>query len=534
MTSWRELRTGRSLHVTLVDPPRYAFPLNHASNVAIPPLGVAYIAGAVEGAEHTVNVVDAVGSALTTYSPFGGIYLRGLRFDSIVERIDPRTDVIAVGNMFSCQWPATRQLIVRLKKEFPEVPIVMGGEHPTGMPEFTLKEAPVDAIVMGEGEETIVDLLDYFGGGRPQRLHDVRGIAFRENGHVVQTPRRERIVDIDRIPHPAWHHFDIEAYIGLNQPHGAALGRYIPMLATRGCPFRCTFCTSPQMWTQRWIMRDPERIVDEMEKYVERYGATDFHFEDLTAIVKKEKVLALAQAILNRKLSITFQLPSGTRSEAVDAESARQLRAAGCSEFQFAPESGDERVLKAIEKKVHLPRMFSAAKSAMDAGITVSCNFIFGFPEDDWRSVLNNYRAIVRCARLGFSGVNLNAYSPQPNTTSFKQLVNSGRIREFDDGYFMSLFTFQSFFAAKTSYNERFSPRVLTMIIFFGFLLFYSLQFAFRPRRLYYSFRSLLQRDANNKSSTFLRSMIRETVRIVRFRRGLGTSVSAPESALHG
>jgi radical SAM superfamily enzyme YgiQ (UPF0313 family) len=531
--TWADLRTGRPLHVTVIDPPRYAFPLNHASNVAIPPLGVAYIAGAVEAAGHTVQVIDAVGSALTTYTSFGSIYLRGLSFDSIVERIDPSTDVLALGNMFSCQWPATRQLIIRLKDAFPNVPLVMGGEHPTGMPELTLTQAPVDVVVMGEGEETVVEVLDYFGGGAPRSLRDVRGVAFRDGAGVTQTPRRDRIVDIDTIPRPAWHHFDIEAYIGLNQPHGAALGRYIPMLATRGCPFRCTFCTSPQMWTQRWIMRDPERIVDEMETYVERYGATDFHFEDLTAIVKKEKVIALAQAILDRKLEITFQLPSGTRSEAVDAESARYLRAAGCSEFQFAPESGDERILKAIEKKVHLPRMFAAATTAMDAGITVSCNFIFGFPEDDWRSVANTYRAIIHCARLGFSGVNLNAYSPQPNTTSFNELVKAGRISGFDDHYFMSLFTFQSFFARKTSYNERFSPRVLTARVFLGFFLFSTLQFVFRPSRLYYSLRSLVQRDATNKSSTYLRSMIRETVRIVRFRRAVMAVPPGPASGLH-
>lgn len=517
------------MHFTLVDPPRYTFPLNHASNVAIPPLGMAYIAASVEHAGHDVQVIDAVGEGLTTYTAFGPIYLRGLEFDEILRRIDRQTDVIGMSNMFSCQWPATRQLIQRIKREYPTIPLVLGGEHPTGMTEFSLRQAPIDAIVCGEGEETIVEYLDRLAAGEPD-LRAIDGLAFLEaDGSFVQNQRRARITAIDDIPLPAWHHFNVEGYIGLNQPHGAALGRYMPMLATRGCPYKCTFCTSPQMWTQRWVMRDPKLIVDEMELYHDRYGATDFHFEDLTAIVKKDKVLGLVQEILDRKLKVTFQMPSGTRSEAVDRETARALKAAGCSEFQFAPESGDPRVLKAIHKKVKLDSLFEAASYAIDEGISVSCNFIFGFPEDDLRSILNNYRAIVRCARAGFTGVNLNAYSPQPNTASFNDLKRAGKIPAFDDDYFMSLFTFQSFFVRKTSYSDQFSSAQITAMIYLGFGLFYTSYFALEPQRLAGTLRSLFTRAAVNKSATYGRSMLRELGRVTQFRLRLRRSKSSQE-----
>jgi len=515
------------MHITLIDPPRYTFPLNHASNVVIPPLGVAYIAASIESQGHHVQVIDAVGSALTTYTEFGPVYLRGLSFDEIVRRIDRETDIIALSNMFSCQWPATRRLIIKIKQIYADKPMILGGEHPTGMPDLVLNQAPVDVIVLGEGEETIIEVLHHYEKGMPKDLSMIAGVALRKDGKVVQTCRRERLRNIDDIPLPAWHHFHIESYLGFNQPHGAALGRYMPMLATRGCPYRCTFCTSPQMWTQRWIMRNPKLIVDEMEKYMAEYGATDFHFEDLTAIVKKEKILQLAQEILDRRLKITFQLPSGTRSEAVDRETAGVIKAAGCSEFQFAPESGDERILRAIEKKVNLPKMFEAAKYAIHEGISVSCNFIFGFPEDDWKSIMNNYKAIIKCARLGFTGVNLNAYSPQPNTTSFRQLVDAGKIKQFDDNYFMSLFTFQSFFVKKTSYNDRVSSRQLTWLIFFGFLLFYVSYFALKPTRIYSSFKSFFTTNAANKSATYARSMLKEIMRILRFKKSLRRTLLA-------
>ena len=175
-----------------------------------------------------------------------------------------------------------------IKDTYPEKPIILGGEHPTGMPELSFKQSPVDILVLGEGEETIIDLINYFSDNSIG-LANIPGIAYRTNGNCKINSRRNRILNIDEIPLPAWQHFNIDGYIDLKQTHGAALGRYMPMLATRGCPYRCTFCSSPQMWTQRWIMRDYKKIVDEMVVNMSYFGATDFHFEDLTAIVRKDK-----------------------------------------------------------------------------------------------------------------------------------------------------------------------------------------------------------------------------------------------------
>ena len=507
------------MHITLIDPPRYTFPLNHASNVAIPPLGIAYIASSIESNGNNVHVIDSVGSALTNYTKYGPVYLRGLEFNDIINKIDSDTDIISLGNMFSCQWTVTKHLIKLIKETYPEKPIILGGEHPTGMPELSFKQSPVDMLVLGEGEETIIDLINYFSDNSIG-LANIPGIAYRKNGSFEINSRRNRILNIDEIPLPSWQHFNIEGYIDLKQTHGAALGRYMPMLATRGCPYKCTFCSSPQMWTQRWIMRDYKKIVDEMEIYMNNYGATDFHFEDLTAIVRKDKIIEFANEILDRGLKVTYQLPSGTRSEAIDLETARIIKASGCSEFAFAPESGDARVRKAIEKKVDLDKMFKAAKYSIDSGISVSCNYIFGFPEDNWESIRNNYKAIFKCARMGFTGVNINAYSPQPNTASFKDLVEDGHIKDFDDNYFMSLFTFQSFFVKKTSYNDLFSSNLLTFLITIGFLLFYISYFLFNPLRIIKTFGSLFNNKKSvNKSATYLKSMLVESYRILKFRK---------------
>jgi len=151
------------MQITLIEVPRLAFPLNHASNVVIAPLGIAYITASLEAAGNKVQVIDAVGEGMAQYAPFGPVYLRGLSFKEIVSRIDPGSAAIGLSAMFSCGWPATRALIREIKGAFPRTPLIMGGEHPTGMWELVLNESPVDIF---EDLTTIVKrswILDFAG-----------------------------------------------------------------------------------------------------------------------------------------------------------------------------------------------------------------------------------------------------------------------------------------------------------------------------------------------------------------------------------
>jgi anaerobic magnesium-protoporphyrin IX monomethyl ester cyclase len=499
------------VRTVLIEPPKFVKATNHLSIVAMPPLGLAYVAAALRAHGHDVKVIDAVGEAITRLTPFDvgrGIFLKGLTDEEIIARIPADAAMIGVSCMFSYQWLTVRGLLNSLKDRFPRVPLVVGGEHPTGLTEEVCSTSRVDYVVLGEGEETIVALAECVSEGRD--ASGLAGLASRtSDGSVRINPRRGRIKAIDAIEPPAWELFNLETYIEHNQPHGASRGRFIPVLATRGCPFQCTFCTSPQMWTTQWTPRDPARVVDEMESYMRRYGIVDFQFEDLTAIVRKDWILSFCEEIRRRKLALTFQLPSGTRSEAVDGEVAVAMKAAGCHEFAFAPESGDARVLQLIKKKVSLPRMFDSARRTMQAGINVGCFFIIGFPEDTWRSILNTYGAIVRCAWLGFSSVNVNAYSPQPNTESFRRLRAEGRIPRFDDRYYLSLFTFQGL-SAKTSYNERLGPRTLSALIVLGFALFYVVSFMRRPGRLAVVIRDCFRRESASKTGRAMRGMLKQ------------------------
>ena len=504
------------MKVCLIEPPKFVSLTNFVSTISMPPIGLAYIAAAIREEGHDVMVIDAPGSAPRNYHTYKGeVRVRGFTQEQIIERIPLDVQVIGLGCMFTSHWIYVRELVGKIRRLFPNTHILMGGEHVTGFPEFSLEQAPLDSVVMGEGEETIVQLLGHINNGMP--LDRVAGIAYKDpEGLIKVNPRRKRMKNIDSIAHPAWDLFDIEQYNEVNQPHGSSQGKFMPMLATRGCPFSCTFCTSPNMWTTEWIPRDYKLVVDEMQEYQDKYGATDFQFEDLTAIVKSDWIISFCDEILKRNMKVTFQLPAGTRSEGINFEVAKKLKAAGCHEFSFAPESGDPRILKAIKKKVSLPKMFNSARCALKAGINVGCFFIIGFPEDDYRSILKTYRAIIQCALIGFTNVNLNAYSPQPNTESFQTLQSQGVITDFNDKYLMSLFTFQDFGAKKVSYNSRFGDLELSLMVNIGALLFYTIYFLRKPHRIFQLFSDLGSESSTNKSTKMAKSFFKDAFTIMK------------------
>lgn len=496
------------MRVTLVHPPQLISPTNYISTIAIPPLGLAYLASSAREAGHEVSAVDAVGEGLEDIWRFEqaeGIWLRGLRLDDIVDRIDPDVDVIGVGCMFSCQWPPARELLCRIRARFPRTTILLGGEHATSAPERVLDEAPIDLCVLGEGEETFVEVLSRLEGGRT--MEGVAGAAWRNGTDAVRNDPRDRIRNVDDIPLPGWDLFPVEAYIDYASPHGAVRGRSMPMLATRGCPYQCTFCSSPFMWTTTWRAREVKSVVDEMMMYRESYGATDIHFEDLTAVVKRTWILEFCRELLSREAEFTWQLPSGTRSEAIDEEVAALMVRAGCRNFSYSIESGSEETLKLIKKRIHLDKVHVSARAAMKAGIRLQVNFILGFPHETWRHARDTYREIARCAAIGFHEFNCCAFSPLPNTEAFFELRDTIGLRESDEFYY-SLFGYMDI-TDYQSYHPRWSNWRLRAMIYSAYALFYGLSYLVRPWRLFAEIYHYAGRSSQGKLGKLIRGLVR-------------------------
>src|SRR5262245_43265757 len=244
--------------VCLIRPPA-AESFRFASSSITLPLGLAYVAGSLRHRGFELKVVDAVGEGADIQTTDCKCYLTGYRFKHIVKRIPADTDIVGITLVFTHEWPAVVQLIDLIRARFPKAAIVIGGEHVTSMPEFSLLTSKADVAVLGEGEETAVELVQALRDGRP--LANVEGIAYRQGDTVNVNRRRERKTDIDSLAAPAWDYFALETYRSHRFEGGMHTSRLtLPMLATRGCPYQCTYCSAPNMWLPRWIPRDPIKV----------------------------------------------------------------------------------------------------------------------------------------------------------------------------------------------------------------------------------------------------------------------------------
>ncbi len=505
----RTRATAKTFKVTLVRPPdvmpRFSFAPQRTQ-----PLGLAYLAAALRSAGHRVQMVDGVGentTRLMSYEYDDNLLLGGLTYDEIVAHIDRDADIIGISCMFSVDWPKVKRLIRKIHAAFPAIPIIGGGEHFSALPEYSLRDCPeVMACVIGEGEETLLELLEALGAGKD--LNAVEGIAYHQQDKVLLKYRRGRIANIDDIAPPAWDLVPMENYFTEGIGHGINRGRTISMLATRGCPFQCTFCSSAMMWTTRWIARDPERVLDEIEDYVKRYKIDNVDFLDLTAIIRKDWIISFAKGLLRRNIKITWQLPVGTRSEAIDREVARYLYESGCRNMGFSPESGSPVTLDQIKKRVHLGHIKTSMRDCIKAGLNVKFNIIIGFPEETHKEVWKSLRFLLKMSFYGAHDASLFPFAPYPGSELFDDLKKEGLIVEpLDDAFFDSLCYVD--FTRMRTFAKHIDKSWIRFYQLFGFALFYGSNYLFRPWRVVMTIWHVATGRFESRGETVLHTMIK-------------------------
>jgi len=472
------------MNVQLIHPPVY---LNvHALTALRPslPLGLAYVAASLRQAGHRVSLLDAVAEAPEQVTRDQHLHRLGLTPEQIVERLDPEADAFGLTNMWSFSWPLVRDLIHRLKERFPTKPLICGGEHFTGLPEHSLRTAPIDYVVLGEGEDPAVRLFGALERGEP--VDEIPGIAFLRDGEYVQPVAPVRRRDVDELPWPAWDLVDVAAYNEHGLVNGVNAGLTVPILATRGCPYQCTYCASPNMWTTRYYTRDPKDVANEIQHYHEKYGARNFPFQDLTAIVKRDWIVEFCNELLDRRLEgITWQFPSGTRCEVIDDEVADLLRRTGGRHLAYAPESGSERTRTLIKKKMKTESLLDAVEASVRNDLNITCFFVIGFPHDEVGDLRQTEKLVRRLALMGIDDIAIGFFFPIPNTELYRQLVERGRIRENDDEFLMTpIFANEARLSKQHNYCDNVSARGLTLWKYRLLLNFYGLSFARRPWRL--------------------------------------------------
>ena len=442
------------------------------------PAGLAYVAAMAEKAGYPIDVIDAIGEDIENIgvTSDGGSMRQGLDTERIVERVGVETRVLGVSMMFSQEWVEHRAIIQRIKQARPDLIIVAGGEHPTAMAEYVLRDcAAIDYVVMGEGDLTFLELLSRISSGAD--CLDLPGVAgLAADGAFIDNGLGRRIKDIDNLPRPAWDLFPVTAYFTDAWSSGIAYGRNMPIVATRGCAFQCTFCSNPGMWTTRYIMRDPKDVVDEIQWLIDAWGANAVDFADLTAIVRKDWVLAFCAELKRRGVDVPWQLPSGTRSEALDAEVLQAMYDTNCRYLVYAPESGSGETLKLVKKKVKLDNLVDSVKDAARIGHTTRINLVIAFPGEKRSSAWKTLWFALGMASAGADDLNIAVFSPYPGSELFHELLAENRIPPLDDAYFERLLVQFDFTLAQT-HCENIHRFEAAFYRIFGMAMFYVLSY---------------------------------------------------------
>ena len=482
----------RSQHVVLIRTPTVLPITSVTAQQGVPSLALAYLGAALKRAGHAVTYVDSVGERLGSSRSFGenGLTLSGLDIGEILARIPRNPDVIGVSCLFSNDWIYARRILAAIHAEFPAARIVVGGEHVTGDFGTVLGACPfLSCCVLGEGEQTLVEVVKAFSGAG--NLHDVPGIAYRAtDGRIVKTAARGRVAKVDEIAWPDWDSVPLIPYLDAGLGMAIQGVRSMPMLGSRGCPYRCTFCSAPKMWDAAWKpRRDIDQIVAEARHYIQKFGIDHLEFYDMSPSIDRHWLEAFCDAI--GTLGVTWNFPSGMRSESLSEGLLRKLRKSGCYKMTFPIETSSPRLIRALKKNTKPEKMLPLVRHAVRVGLITKANFIWGVPDQRIRDILRDWVFLVRLAFAGMHDVTCFAFVPYPGSELHDELVAAGKIDK-GPGYerFLAFNVYNNPLRMK-SWSVHIRDRHLTGWSLGGMALFYSAQYLLHPGRIPGLFRAL-------------------------------------------
>lgn len=299
-----------------------------------------------------------------------------------------------------------------VRETAPEVPLVWGGIHPSLLPEQTLRNPYVDVVVCGEGEETIKELAQAIKDGSD--LSGVRGVAYKEDGRIHMTPMRN-FMDMDNLSiHLPYDDINMDRYI--KSP--------FPVHTSRGCPFRCGFCYNVAFGKRKWRCKSSERVVDEVEYVVNKFGMRhiSFTWED-EFFISRRRVEEVCRGLLDRNINIRWD--SFCRLEhfaGFEDEFIRLVERSGCNLLSFGAESGSQRLLDLMQKGIRTEHIVRTTEKLAKSSIKQVISFMSGLPTETYEDMLTTFDLIDELVKINprITIVGIFFYTPYPGTPLFE------------------------------------------------------------------------------------------------------------------
>ncbi|MDD5959169.1 MAG: radical SAM protein [Methanobrevibacter wolinii] len=398
------------MKITFINPPQTASKYKFMGVIA-PPLGMAYIAAVLEKNNYDVSIVDACALDYT--------------LEDLSKRIKKENpDIVSISALTPTIGSALESAQI-VKETIPDTMVILGGYHPTFNFEETLHDENVDLVIRGEGEYTMLDLVQTIEKGGD--LSRVKGIVYEEeneNGDkiMIVTPDREPIMDLDELPFPALHLLPMDHYKLLNMDTHMST-----MITSRGCPIQCSFCSSAAMHGRKIRRRSIKNIVDEIEHLKYDYGIETIAFMDDTFTINKKRVKELCDEIINRNINIMWGCTA--RVDTLNEEVLEKMKQSGCICIFMGVESADQNVLDKMGKRTNIPKIKEAFRIAHEKKIRTIASVALGMPGDT-KKAMNKTIKFVHSLKPNYAIYSL--ATPYPGTRFYKEAFEKNLIKVKD------------------------------------------------------------------------------------------------------
>lgn len=381
----------------------------------LPPLGLAYVAAALEKSSFKVEIFDN--------------YLLKKPIDEVkqkIKRLRPEIVGITCG---SATYQRCIETAHAVKEAEPSCKVVVGGWHASYMPETLLEHAEVDYVVMGEGEQAMTELATFITKGEnSEGAITIPGVAYRHKGKILKNSPKF-ISDLDQVPFPARHLLPMNLY-----------GRKIEYLnvepvdimsVTRGCPYNCAWCDVEKLGGRKCRSFSPKRIFEEMEHLVNSYHSKGIYFISDVFTIRKKETLELCALIQKEKLDVEWACD--TRVDLLSRELLLKMREAGCKTIWFSVESGSPRILEKIRRGVTIKQITDAFRLCRETGIQVACSFMLGFPGETLRDM---ELSLKFAKQLNPDWCRFNIYVAYPGSALYQEVLQGHLYDRVEDYVF--------------------------------------------------------------------------------------------------
>jgi radical SAM superfamily enzyme YgiQ (UPF0313 family) len=341
-------------------------------------------------------------------------------------------DCVGISTLTGQQITNALKIAESIRKKSVSMPLIWGGIHPSLMPEQTARNRFVDIVVRGEGEETLLELIERLEAGKP--IDGTKGITFERDGEIYSTADRE-FINLDELP------FLPYGLLTFFYKYSNVKRKIIYLQTSRGCPHSCGFCYVNFVHKRTWRSMSPQRVVDEMTYIKDNFNPDLISLVDDEFFISKRRVSEICQKIVHSGLGIRWSA-SGRYDQAskYDRDFLELLEGSGCEGVSFGGESGSPMILKFVNKRITVEQMKSTVRNFRDTRMYSTVNFMAGFPGEADNDVAKTFDMIDELTAI-YPGLRVNSisvYTPFPNTPLYNEALNNGfkepqSLREWGD-----------------------------------------------------------------------------------------------------